>query len=121
LRRSFDAAHRKGAIHLVSAWCRQNHLVLGQLATDEKSNEITAIPKLLELLDLRDATVSIDAMGCQKDIAKKIRDGQGHYLLALKDNHKTLCEDVRFYWDEAIAQNFEGLKHVAAQTTDADH
>lgn len=121
LRRSFDTAHRKNAIHLVSAWCRENQLVLGQLATEEKSNEITAIPRLLELLDLKDATVSIDAMGCQKQIAQKILDGGGHYLLAVKDNHKSLHEDVRFYLDEAIAQNFAGIEHVAAQTTDGDH
>jgi len=121
LRRSFDTAHRKGAIHLVSAWCQQNHLVLGQLATEEKSNEITAIPKLLELLDLKNATVSIDAMGCQKNIAQKILDGGGDYLLAVKDNHKNLHEDIRFYLDEAITQNFDNLKHVATATTDADH
>lgn len=121
LRRSFDTAHRKNAIHLVSAWCQQNHLVLGQLATEEKSNEITAIPKLLELLDLNNATVSIDAMGCQKNIAQKICDGGGDYLLAVKDNQKTLHEDVRFFLDDAIEQNFDGLKHVTCQTTDADH
>jgi len=121
LRRSFDTAHRKSAIHLVSAWCQQNHLVLGQLATEEKSNEITAIPKLLELLDIKNATVSIDAMGCQKNIAQKILDGGGDYLLAVKDNHKTLHEDIRFYLDEAITQNFDNLKHVATATTDADH
>lgn len=115
LRRSFDTAHRKNAIHLVSAWCQQNHLVLGQLATEEKSNEITAIPKLLELLDLNNATVSIDAMGCQKNIAQKICDGGGDYLLAVKDNQKTLHEDVRFFLDDAIEQNFDGLKHVTCQ------
>jgi predicted transposase YbfD/YdcC len=121
LRRSFDTAHRKNAIHLVSAWCQQNNLVLGQLATEDKSNEITAIPRLLELLDLRDATVSIDAMGCQKQIAKTIIDGGGDYLLAVKDNHKTLAEDVRFFLDDAIEQNFAGLEHVTTETTDADH
>lgn len=121
LRRSFDTANRKSAIHLVSAWCQQNQLVLGQLATEEKSNEITAIPKLLELLDLKSATVSIDAMGCQKEIARKILDGGGDYLLAVKNNHKNLHEDIRFYLDESITQNFTGIEHVATQTTDGDH
>jgi len=121
LRRSFDAAHRKSAIHLVSAFCQQNRLVLGQLATEQKSNEITAIPKLLKLLDLAGATVSIDAMGCQKTIAKAILDGGGEYLLAVKDNHKDLHADIRFFFDEAIGQRFDRLPHVATEHTDADH
>jgi|TARA_B110000495_G_scaffold196325_1_gene205022 predicted transposase YbfD/YdcC len=121
LRRSFDSAHRNNAIHMVSAWCQLNHLVLGQLTTEEKSNEITAIPKLLELLDLHDATVSIDAMGCQKQIAKTIIDGDGDYLLAVKGNQKTLHDDVRFFLDESIQQNFAGVKHVATENIDAGH
>jgi len=121
LRRSFDSGGRKAAIHMVSAWCQANQLVLGQLATDDKSNEIAAIPRLLGLLDVRGAVVTIDAMGCQKAIARKILDGGGDYLLAVKDNHKTLHEDVRLYMDEAIAAGWEGMEHDAHRTTEADH
>ena len=92
LRRSLDAAHGQAAIHLVSAWCAANHLVLGQVATDAKSNEITAIPELLKLLDLTDAVVTIDAAGCQKKIAGQIVEQGGHYLLQLKGNQGSLHE-----------------------------
>ena len=90
------------ATHIVSAWVGEKEIVLGQLAVDEKSNEITAIPKLLELFNLEGATVTIDAMGCQTDIAKKIGEKGGNYILAVKDNHKTLHCDIREY--------FEGLE-----------
>lgn len=94
LRGSFDTAASRNPLHLVSAWASEARLTLGQIAVDSKSNEITAIPLLLELLDLQGATVTIDAMGCQKEIAAKIVDGSGDYLLALKDNHPTLREAV---------------------------
>lgn len=87
---SFDEATGKRALHLVSAWSTNNHVVLGQIATEEKSNEITAIPQLLELLDLNGAVVTIDAMGCQEDIAQKIIELGGDYVLALKDNQPTM-------------------------------
>lgn len=90
LRGSFDTAAGKNPLHLVSAWASEARLTLGQIAVDSKSNEITAIPLLLQLLDLKGATVTIDAMGCQKEIAAKIVDRKGDYLLALKDNHPTL-------------------------------
>jgi predicted transposase YbfD/YdcC len=90
LRGSFDTAAGKNPLHLVSAWASAARLTLGQIAVDSKSNEITAIPLLLELLNLKGATVTIDAMGCQKEIAAKIVDGGGDYLLALKENHPTL-------------------------------
>jgi len=87
LRRSFTQSWEKqGSIHLVSAWCGHNQMTLGQLATDSKSNEITAIPELMDLLDLKGAIVTIDAMGCQKEIAAKIRSQEAHYILAVKDN-----------------------------------
>jgi len=121
LRRSFEAGGRKAAIHMVSAWCSINHLTLGQLATDAKSNEITAIPKLLALLDIRGALVSIDAMGTQKQIARQIVEQRGDYLLAVKDNHKTLHDDVRLFMDEAIAGGWEGMTHDYCQDVDADH
>lgn len=90
LRSSFDKAARKNPLPLVSAWASEARLTLGQIAADTKSNEITAIPLLLELLDLQGTTVTIDAMGCQKDIAEKIVDGSGDNVLALKDNHLAL-------------------------------
>lgn len=94
LRGSFDTAAGQNPLHLVSAWACEARLTLGQVATEAKSNEITAIPLLLEMLNLKGATVTIDAMGCQKDIAAKIVEGQGDYLLALKDNHPKLTEAV---------------------------
>jgi predicted transposase YbfD/YdcC len=95
LRDTLDRAHGKAALHLVSAWAAQNHLALGQVATDAKSNEITAIPRLLQLLDLSGAIVTIDAMGCQKEIAQQIRAGHGDYVLAAKDNQPHLYEDIQ--------------------------
>ena len=95
LRHSFDRATGQAAIHMVSAWASANRLVLGQLKVEEKSNEITAIPKLLTMLDIAGAIVTIDAMGCQKEIAKVITDQEADYVLALKDNHPTLHEEVR--------------------------
>lgn len=90
LRRSHDRKSMKGALHVVSAWCTENGLVFGQEAVDAKSNEITAIPKLLELLDLKGATVSIDAIGCQKAIAQQIVDAGADYVLSVKDNQPKL-------------------------------
>jgi predicted transposase YbfD/YdcC len=98
LRGSCDRATGKNPLHLVSAWASEARLTLGQVAVDSKSNEITAIPLLLELLDLKGTTVTIDAMGCQKEIAAKIVEGGGDYVLALKDNHPKL--------HEAVAQEF---------------
>jgi predicted transposase YbfD/YdcC len=93
-RRSFDRAQGRPAIHTVSAWMSESGLVLGQRKTGEKSNEITAIPELLKTLDLKGATITIDAMGCQTDIASTIVEGQGDYLLAVKENQPTLREDI---------------------------
>ena len=103
LRRSFDTANRKAAIHMVSAWACQNKMVFGQVVTDDKSNEITAIPKLLEMLVLDGSVVTIDAMGCQKKIAEKIIESNGDYVFSLKGNHGTLHEDVKLFMDDAIA------------------
>ncbi len=95
LRHSGNSALNLSPIHMVSAWATHNRLVLTQLMVDEKSNEITAIPQLLSALDLRHATVTIDAMGCQTAIAKQIIDQGGNYILSLKDNHPTLADAVR--------------------------
>ena len=103
LRRSFDRASRKMAIHMVNAYVHENHAVFGQLKVDDKTNEITVIPKLLEMLQLKEATVTIDAMGCQRDIAQRIVDRGGHYVLALKGNQGTLQEDVETFMDDQIA------------------
>jgi predicted transposase YbfD/YdcC len=100
LRGSHDRAHQKAAIHMVSAWGQANGLVLGQIKVDDKSNEITAIPKLLEQLDVRGCIVTIDAMGCQAPIARKIVERGGDYVLAVKANQETLLDDlVRHFTD----------------------
>jgi len=109
LRGSFDRAHRDLPIHLVHAWDRANGLMLGQVAVDQASNEITAVPALLELLDLGGAVVSLDAMHCQKDTAAAIRAAQADYLLTVKDNHKSLHEDVKLFFDDAIERGDERL------------
>ena len=97
------AIHAKTkAIHMVSAWADANQLVLGQVKTDEKSNEITAIPKLLELLEIKDCIVTIDAMGCQRDIAEKIVQQEADYVFSLKGNQTSLHEDVRLYFEAAM-------------------
>ena len=109
------------ALHLVSAWAADNQLTLGQVATDEKSNEITAIPQLLELLSLKGALVTIDAMGCQKDIAAKIVDRGGDYLLTVKDNQPTLFADIQDSFIRAHDTNFAGLDFDEYQTIDRGH
>jgi predicted transposase YbfD/YdcC len=91
------------AFHVVSAWVADNQITLGQIKTEEKSNEITAIPKLLDLVDINGSTVTIDAMGCQKNIAKKIRSKCADYVLALKSNHETLFKNVKLYFKEQVS------------------
>ena len=110
-----------GALHLVSAWATEHHLSLGQVATAEKSNEITAIPDLLELLDLKGAIVTIDAMGCQKAIATKIVDCGGHYILTAKDNQPNLVEDIRSALEKAVESDFEGVRFDQHSTYDKGH
>jgi predicted transposase YbfD/YdcC len=95
LRRSHDRRGMKSALHLVCAWCVENHVVMGQQAVDGKSNEITAIPELLKLLELKGALITIDAMGCQKGIAQQIVEGGGDYVLAVKDNQPKLHEALQ--------------------------
>jgi len=122
IRRSFEHAWDKsGMVHLVSAFVSANRMVLGQLAVQDKSNEITAIPKLLELLDIKGATVTIDAMGCQKNIVQKITDGQGNYYLAVKENQPQLYQKVKNLLDEAMLEKFAGMKHDYYEQTDGDH
>jgi len=92
-------------LHIVSAWCEANKLVLGQTKVNDKSNEITAIPNLLDMIDIEDHVVSIDAMGCQKNIAQKIVEKNGDYLLALKANQKNLLENVQAYFQDEETLN----------------
>jgi len=108
-RRSYQRKNKLGAIHMVSAWASGVGLSLGQVKTAEKSNEITAIPELLELLEIKGCIITIDAMGCQTDIAKKIIEKQADYVLAVKDNQKLLHEAIRDYFDVAIASNQPAL------------
>jgi predicted transposase YbfD/YdcC len=109
------------ALHLVSAWATANSLSLGQVVTDEKSNEITAIPKLLELLDVHGALVTLDAMGCQKEIATKIVDGGGDYVLTVKDNQPTLMADIQDRFDKAAAHDFQGVAYDSYHTQEQGH
>lgn len=121
VRRSHDRRNGKSAIHLVSAWATANHLVLGQVKVDEKSNEITAIPELLELLVLNNCIVTIDAMGCQREIAEKIIDAEADYVLMVKDNQSHLLEDISFYFDLAQQNEFAKVKHDYHQTVNKGH
>ena len=112
-RRSFDLANGKTALHTVSAYLTQAGLVLGSTKTDAKSNEITAIPELLRLLDLRAATVTIDAMGTQTKIAKAITEGGGNYLLAVKDNQPTLHKDIQTLFSEVHDDRVRAVDEAA--------
>ena len=103
LRGSFDTAASRSPLHLVSTWASDSRLTLGQVAVDTKSNEITAIPLLLELLELKEATVTLDAMGCLKEIAQQIVDRGGQYVLALKDNQPKLQEAVAAEFNQVLA------------------
>jgi predicted transposase YbfD/YdcC len=108
---------RNGPIHLVHAWVQEHRLLLGQVATSEKSNEITAIPELLRLLDIKGATITIDAMGCQKEIASQIVTAKADYILSLKDNHPTFRREVETYFEDM--KTSEEMSHH--ETTDGDH
>jgi len=120
LRNSFDRASGKAAIHMVGAWATESGLALGQPAVDSKENEITALPRLLKLLDLVGATVTLDAMGCQRAIAGQIIEQRGDYVLALKGNQPELHEDAKLLLDEGIAAGFEG-PHDFHEDVDKGH
>jgi len=121
IRRSLDRANGQAAIHMVSAWCAANEMVLGQLATDAKSNEITAIPELLGLLDLSGAVVTIDAAGCQKKIAEKIVAQGGEYLLQLKGNQGGLHDETVMLFDQCLRDDCHGIAYHTAATTNGGH
>jgi predicted transposase YbfD/YdcC len=120
-RRSHDHGKGKKALHLVSAWATENGVALGHVKTDDKSNEITAIPELLKLLQLKGCLVTIDAMGCQRDIAQAILDAGADYLLAVKGNQETLCEDVEQEFKEAQADHFAHMDCLYHETLDKGH
>jgi len=118
LRRSHDRKHGLGPLHIVSAWASDLGISLGQVATEEKSNEITAIPQLLDLIDVEDAIVTIDAAGCQKAIVAKIVDRKGDFVVALKGNHKKLYEDVQLVMLCHMQDDFVGCpvsRHIEVE------
>jgi predicted transposase YbfD/YdcC len=121
LPRTHDDAHGKKALHMVSAWAAENRLVLAQVAVEEKSNEITAIPLLLRQLSLSGCIITIDAMGAQKAIAKHIVDDDGDYVLALKGNQGTLAKEVRETFMLAQAGHFAQIQHQFHQTVNKGH
>ena len=115
LRHSFDTASEQ------SAWASEQRLVLGSVAVDIKSNEITALPTLLKALELEGCVVTIDAMGCQTAIAREIVDAGGEYVLALKGNQASIHENVRALFAHAVEKRWEDRPHQFAQTTDGEH
>lgn len=121
LRRSFDAASSKSAIHMVSAWATANHISLGQVVVDEKSNEITAIPKLLEILELSGCLVTIDAMGCQTEIAEKIVAAGAGYVLAVKGNQPTLHDGIAKFFLDHLEDDFARVRVSRYQTEEHGH
>jgi len=121
LRRSFDAASSKAAIHMVSAWATANHISLGQVVTDAKSNEITAIPKLLEMLEIKGCLVTIDAMGCQREIAQKIVDAKADYVLAVKENQPKLYQAIADFFMQHLEDDCESIACRRYETHEKGH
>lgn len=121
LRHSGGGSSPLRQLHLVSAWATEANLTLGQVATEEKSNEITAIPRLLELLDVRGALVSIDAMGCQKEIAAQIVAGGGDYVLTVKDNQEHLHADIEDCFIQAYDKDCQGVRYEKYEVEEKGH
>lgn len=126
LRGSQEKTANKQAIHMISAWARNAHLVLGQKKVDSKSNEITAIPELLKMLELAGCIVTIDAMGCQKKIAKAIVKKKADYVLAVKGNQGTLHEQIKTFFEDQLERDFEDYRHKpellgSYETIERDH
>lgn len=121
IRRSHDKKNGKSAIHMVSAWASANGIVLGQKKTDDKSNEITAIPELLKTLELEGCIVTIDAMGCQKKIAETIVEKNADYVFSLKGNQGTLHESIEMYFQNQITTKFKDTEYDYHKTIDGDH
>ncbi|MCA9647342.1 MAG: ISAs1 family transposase [Myxococcales bacterium] len=121
VRRSYDRRRERGPLHLVSAWATQHGFALGQVRTQEKSNEITAIPQLLHQLELAGAVVTLDAMGCQREVAAQIRAEKGDYVLAVKANQGALHEALEDFFATAEAADYAGVEHTYYEETDAGH
>jgi predicted transposase YbfD/YdcC len=121
LRHSFDNATGKSAIHMVSAWATANHISLGQVVVDAKSNEITAIPQLLQLLEISGSVVTIDAMGCQTAIAETIVNGGADYVLAVKDNQPTLHAGIAAHFLDQMEDDFARIKVGQHETKERGH
>jgi predicted transposase YbfD/YdcC len=119
--RSAPRSTFSGCLHLVSAWAAENRLILGQQAVADGSHEIAAIPALLRVLELKGALVTIDAAGCQKEIAKQVRDEGGDYLLAVKGNQPTLHDAVQAVFDRACEAEFAGVTHDGAESVEDEH
>jgi predicted transposase YbfD/YdcC len=120
-RRSHDASQGLGALHIVSAWASEEGIALGQVATEAKSNEITAIPQLLKRIDLTNSLITIDAMGCQKEIARDIAEAGGDFVIAVKDNQPNLREAIEGYFEEHLERGLEDLQYRSHETTDQGH
>ncbi len=121
MRRSYDQRSEQSALHVVSAWASDHRLMLGQVKVDDKSNEITAIPALLKLLDISGCIITIDAMGTQTAIAAQIVAQKGDYILSLKANHPTLHDQVKTLFEAALQRDFEGLDVVSDERVDGGH
>ena len=121
MRGSYDRISKQSALHVVSAWANENRLMLGQMKVDSKSNEITAIPALLKLLDITGCIITIDAMGTQTVIAAQIVTQRGDYILCLKDNHPTLHQQVKGIFEQGLKTDFEGLEVEYDQRVEAGH
>ena len=118
---SYDRSSKKAAIHMISAWASDNRVVSGQVKTEEHSNEITAIPELLKVLEIRGCIITIDAMGTQKEIASQIINKGGDYVLALKGNQKNLYEDVKLFFEDAQERQFKDISYDSYKTVEKDH
>jgi predicted transposase YbfD/YdcC len=121
LRRSFEHAWKKSGLHVVTAWCVEDRVVLGQEAVDEKSNEITAVPKLLETMDVKNAVVTVDALNTQKAIARQIVDAGGDYVMAVKANHPALFACVERNVRSMRLEKFAGVNHSVDDGTEGGH
>jgi len=120
-RRSHDSKHDLGALHIVSAWASEEGIALGQVATEAKSNEITAIPLLLCQIDLANSLITIDAMGCQKEIAEQTVKGGGDFVIAVKDNQPKLAAAIAAFFQEHLERDLEDLQYRSHETVDHGH
>ena len=120
-RNSYDREENLKALHTVSAWSSEHGLVLAQEKVDSKSNEITAVPLLLQLLNLKGAIVTLDAMGTQTEIAQQIKSGAGDYVLALKGNQGKLFQQVEGWFDQAIAGDWQGIEYSYQEKVESGH